>query len=159
MPVFDLKNATLEILDGSTNSLEIKLGDGTFSFSETQNREYIMNRGKLYSVRDGDETPVDISFNFIWEYLKADTGNPPSVRDALYKINNASTWVSSDSDACNPYAVDLRLTLDHPCTEDKKEVYYFSDFRQEKLDFDAKGNSVSCSGKSNATRATVTRTT
>lgn len=157
MPVFDLKNATLVIKDGSTNSLEIKLGDGTCTFSETLIREYIMNRGKLYSVRNGDEAPVDLSFSFLWEYLKGDTGNPPSVRDVLYKEGNASNWVSTDSDPCTPYCVDLVMTLDQPCAEDKSEVYTFSDFRHEKLDFDAKANSVNCSGKCNITRVSIAR--
>lgn len=157
MPVFDLKNATIELLDGSTNSLEIKLGSGSLNHTETMNREYIMDRGRLYSVRDGDEAPVDVSFDFIWEYLRSSSGKPPSVRDVLYRINNASGWVSSDPDGCSPYCVDIRLTLAQPCLTDEKEVIYLQHFRFEKFDFNTKDSTVSCSGKCNITRATVTR--
>lgn len=158
MAVFDLKNAVIEFLDGSTNSLEAKLGGGNLTFDETVNREYIMDRGKLYSVRNGDEAPLDVSFDCIWEYLKSDTGLPPSMRDVLYNINNASTWVSSDPDTCNPYCIDIRITLDQPCLADKKEVIFLQHFRHEKLSFSAKDSTIACSGKCNVTRANVTRT-
>ena len=67
-PVFaqiDLKKATVWLKDGATpqNTLEIKVGEGNLTYSEKVNREYTLNRGILDKVRDGDQTPMDVSFD------------------------------------------------------------------------------------------------
>lgn len=160
MPVFDLKNATIRIKDGTSptpNNIEIKMGEGTLSYTEKKNRVYKKDRGKLYQVMEGDEEPVDITIDGIWEYLKADTGNPPTIEDALKKRGEAASWVSTDSDLCAPYAVDLEIEFIPPCVADKKEIILLSDFRYEELAHNAKEANISIRGKANVTEATITR--
>ena len=110
----DLKDVTFKIKDGTTptpNEVEIKIGEGTLTYTERQNMDYTLNRGTLDEVREGDEVPMDVKFEFTWEYIKANTtsGGTPTIEDALKQIGNAVAWVSSDADTCRPYAVDLEI--------------------------------------------------
>jgi len=157
MSVLDLKNAAFSIKGGgSSDKVTVKLFQGTLSFNETKNREYISDRGKLSGVKDGEEVPMDVNFSFIWEYLKAASGDPATVEDALKKRGVAAGWQSTDSDTCAPYCVDLELVVTEPCTEGNVTTYLFPEFRYEKLDHDAKNASVACSGKCNVTEPTIT---
>lgn len=141
---------------GKQESIEIVIGTGNMTFDETRNMEYTLNRGILDDVREGDQVPVDVSFQFTWDYIKG-TGLVPSVSDALKKEGAASTWESSDTDSCKPYAVDLTVVYTPTCAGGVIETITLPDFRYEKLSFDPKAGSVSVSGKCNVTRATVVR--
>ena len=120
MAQIDLKNATIKLKDGTSptpNELSINIGEGELTFTETKNREYTLNRGALDGVRDGDEAPVDVSLDFIWEYLKGPTsastgisGGIPTPEDCFKQRGGAVNWVSSDTDdVCQPYAVDIEI--------------------------------------------------
>lgn len=139
------------------NWIEVKIGEGTLTYSEKRNMQYTLNRGVLDEVREGDEVPMDVKFDFVWDYIKgpAVAGNP-TVTDALNKINLASTWVSSDSDSCRPYAVDLVVLYVPACTGDQEEIT-LPDFRWEDLSHDLKAGTISCSGKCNVKKAVPVR--
>ncbi len=161
MADFNLKNAVLKIKDGTAvtpNELTVKLGDGNLSISEKKNREYRMNRGLLDTVRDGDDVPLEVSFDFRWQYLKASTGDPVSIRDALTKTGEAADWVTTDSDTCAPYAVDLEFIWTPACAADDIETVTLPDFRYEDISYDAKAGTISVSGKCNVTVPTIART-
>lgn len=145
-------------ITGPENSITVKVGDGTLTFSEKRNMTYTLDRGVLDEVKEGDEVPMEVKFDFVWDYIKGSSValSPPSVSDALKKQGLASTWVSSDTDACKPYAVDLIVLYVPQCTGDQEEIT-LQDFRWESLDFDLKAGTVSCSGKCNKKTATVVR--
>ena len=155
----DLKDAVLTIQDGGAEYIEVKIGAGNLTYSEKVTREYTLDRGLLDEVRDGDEVPMDIRFDFVWEYIKdSSSGATPTVEDALKRIGAAADWVSTDADACRPYAVDLVITYTPtPSTCGDKEIITLSDFRYESLDHDLRAGTVAVTGKSNATMATVVR--
>lgn len=141
---------------GKVNELEVKIGTGTLSFSEKRNMEYTLDRGVISEVREGDEVPMDVKMDFVWEYLKG-TGSVPSVEDALKKRGAAASWRSSDTDACRPYAVNVVIMYVPDCGGGDQEEIILPDFRYESLDHDARGGAVACSGKCNATEPLVTR--
>lgn len=141
---------------GKVNEITVKVGEGTLTYSEKRNMEYTLDRGALDEVREGDEVPMDVKFDLVWEYIKGDGAGAPSVEDALKKIGDASTWRSSDTDACKPYAVDVVVEYEPDCAGDPEEIV-LPDFRWEALDHDLKAGTISCSGKCNATTADVTR--
>lgn len=166
VPVFttiDLKNATLIIQDGTpVTPLEITvtIGEGNLTYSENRNMDYILDRGILDDVREGDEVPVEVSFDFQWDYISALSASAaPTVEEALKNIGEASAWVSTDADACRPYAVDLVITyLPTPSTCGDQEIITFTDFRYESLEHDMREGTISCSGKCNALAPTAVRT-
>jgi len=157
---FDLKNATIKIIDGSgtPNELTVNIGEGSISYTERRNMNYRRNRGKLDDVVLGDEEPIDVQMDFVWEYLKADTGQTVSVEDAVKKRGEAASWTSVDSNACRPYAVDIEIELTPACSADDIETILLEDFRWEELNHNANEGSVSLSGKCNKVEATITRT-
>lgn len=156
-----LKNATLKIKDGTAvtpKEVTVKIGDGNMTWEEKRNMEYILDRGVLASVREGDDVPVDVRFDFWWEELRSSTGDTtPTPYEALKKYGAASAWVSTSADPCEPYAVDLEFTYSPPCGSAEDQVVLFSDFRYESLSCDPKAGTVACTGKANITAPTLTR--
>lgn len=147
-------NAVITVLP---HELEVKVGEGNCQWTEKRNVVYTKDRGRLSTVKLGDEDPVDVSFDFIWEFIKADTAKVPTIEDVLKKRGEASNWVSSATDTCEPYAVDIIIEYDTPCTTDVNEIIYLSDFRYEDLKHDLRAGQIACTGKCNITEATTVR--
>ncbi len=137
--------------------LEIKIGEGDLNFSETREFIYDLDRDQLDSVRQGQDQPMSVDLAFTFEYVTAETDNPPTPVDALKRIGPASEWVSSSSDLCEPYAVDVYVEHCVPCGTDEDQDILLPDFRYENLDFSIQDASISVSGQCNATEATSTR--
>jgi len=159
MAQFDLKNAIVRLVDGTSpaNSLDIKIGEGTVTFDETVVREYVRDRGVLDTVRNGQQEPMDVRLDLLWEFLKGETTTLITPEDALKKRGGAASWTSSDSDQCAPFALDIEIWYDPLCSTDMIEQIILPDFRYEKLSHDTKAGTIQCSGKCNATEATITR--
>ncbi len=141
--------------------LEIKVGDGTITWSEKKPREYIKDRGKLDEVRDGDEEPMDVNINLQYEELTASNPltDPPTPEDALKKRGAAADWNSTDTtDPCAPFCIDIRIDHIPPnCTSLKKERVILPMFYYNQLDHDPKAGTIVVAGQCNATEAEVTR--
>jgi len=153
----DLKNVTFYIRDGSMpyNEIEIKIGEGNFTYTENYEREYNLDRGRLDEVRNGDEQPMDVVFDFVWDYIEGTTGTGcvPTVEDALKRRGCAADWISTDDDQCAPYAVDIVIDNNPDCVtdvQDSREILTFPDFRVDTLAHDADAGSVSATGRCNA---------
>lgn len=149
--------ASTDPVEAIGNMLEVKIGEGTLTYSEKRAVTYVLNRGKIYTVKLGDDSPVEVSLDFIWEFLRAATGDPPTVEEALKNIGEASDWVSSSSDPCEPYAVNITICYVPPCGD--SERIELADFRWESLDHDLKAGQVSVKGNCNIAFATVTHGT
>jgi len=139
-------------------SLEVNIGEGNLTYSEKRELLYELNRGALDSVREGDEQPVEVSMDFVWEFITAVTGSgTPTIEDALKNRGEASTWESSSADPCEPYAVDIMVEYVPPCGGVDPEVITLPDFRYESLDHNFTDAQISCQGKCNTVEAAVTR--
>lgn len=143
---------------GEVETITVKIGAGTLTYSEKRNMEYTLDRGTLDEVREGDEVPMDVKFDFVWEYIKGGLGmsDPPSVEDALKQIGNASAWESSDADTCRPYAVNLVIEY-FPLCDGDSEIITLKDYRYEELAHDLKAGTISSTGKCNHKTADVVR--
>lgn len=159
MAQIDLKEARIYIKDGDGNELEVTIGEGNLNYTENKPREYKPNRGILNEVRNADQAPMNVTFDFVWEYLKGSStsGAAPTIEDALKQRGNASDWVSSDSDVCRPYAVDLVILYQPDCATGDQEEITLPDFRYETLAHDLRAGTVAATGQCNATEATVVR--
>lgn len=163
----DLKDATLTLQDGTTPtalSIEIKIGEGNLTYDESKNIEYTLNRGLLDEVREGDQVPMDVSFDLIWEFITGNVdsgGVPPTVEDAFKNRANAATWLSTDGDACRPFALDVIINHVPSCgaaaPRQEQEVITLPDFRYEQLSHDLRAGTIAVSGRCNAKEATVVR--
>ncbi len=139
------------------HAVTITVGEGTLTFTEKRNMTYTKNRGVLDTVREGDEEPMDVKFDFTWEFLTTGTGEAITIEDALKKRGGAALWASSSEDPCEPYSVDITIVYTPPCSSAEIETIVLKDFRWEQLDHDLKAGTVSATGKCNVKEAVVTR--
>ena len=142
--------------------IEAKLGDGNLTYSKTKNREYILNRGVIDEVRNGDEAPIDVSLNAQWQFITGHSSDPggglPTIEDVLDNVGLASSWISSDlDDPCRPYCIDIEIVNEPVCDTVQGEYVLLKHFRYEKLDHDAKAGSIATTGKCNIQTPVVTR--
>lgn len=158
MATINIKNTTIILRGGVFGQyIAIKIGNGNLTYDEKRAMEYIKDRGILDTVREGDDDPMDVRFDFQWIHITAANGDTvPTIEDALKQRGPASTWVSSSSDLCEPYAVDIVLK-DLPCASDTPETLILPDFRYEALNHDLKAATMACSGKCNAKQAIPSR--
>ena len=156
-----LRDVTLTLRDGSTptpNELEIQVGDGNITWTEQRPLEYINDRDKLDDRRLAPEVPLEVNLTVKWEYYRGDGAGDPSPMDVFYFENDASAWVSTDSDPCRPKCVDLIIENIPDCIGTaKKETYVFPKFFAENVDFDISAGQLSVRGTCLATRVTTTR--
>jgi hypothetical protein len=157
MARFDLKKAIIKFKDGGAEEVTVKVGEGNVSWSEKKNREYILDRGIIDQVRDGDQEPMEISLDIEWDFIKSSVSEPPTLYEILKNSGNASNWVTSGSDPCAPFAVDIEITYTPNCTGVETETILLPEYRYESLDFDANAGTISTSGMCNVQSVTATR--
>ncbi len=139
------------------HQLQVRIGEGNLQWTEKRAVVYTKDRGILDTVKLGDQDPVEVKLDATWVFLKASSGRTPTIEDVLKHRGEAATWVTSSSDACEPYAVDLVAVYTPPCTTDQIETYTLNDFRYEDIGHDLKTGQLSLSGKCNTIEATVSR--
>jgi hypothetical protein len=149
-----------QVFNFGGRSLEIKVGEGNLTYDEKRNMEYKKDRGKLDTVRAGDEEPIDVRLDIQWEWLSAGGSDVfPTPEEVLKNEGLASTWLSSATDPCEPYAIDIVIDYDPDCSGVDGERITLSDYRWESLNHDLKAGTLATSGKCNVTRATKERVT
>lgn len=138
----DLKFATLTVKDGGTGAgVELKIGEGNLTFSESRTVEYTLDRGLLDEVREGDQVPVEVSFDLIWDTMKGGD---------IKKIITGVGFTSTDTDACRPYACDIEVVYTpSPSGCGTSSTVTLPDFRWEKCDSDLRAGTLSFTGKCN----------
>lgn len=136
-------------------SVEYKVGDGTLTWSESQQFEYTENKGDLDGVKENDEVPVTLDTSFTWEEFRAvmSSGSPTAV-DALLQIGEASGWTSTSDDTtgCSPYCVDLEIEINPNCGNQKKEYIVFEEFNWDDIAPNYKDGKVAFKGSANRVR-------
>ena len=132
------------------NNITVKIGEGNLTYSEKRPVEFKLDRGNLDTVREADQEPIDVSFDFTWEYISAESGaSVPTIEDALKRLDNASTWLNAASDPCRPPSVNISVDNDPSCASVEKEVTEITEFYHETLDHDIDAGQVSCAGRAN----------
>ena len=192
MPKRNLRNSWLYIGDATSsvaggvmtgNYVEVKIGEGNVQWTEAKSPEYQLDRGRIIdttngttdivvgSVITGDEQPMDISFDIMFEYYSGTaTINPiealKGVKVENYDDVTAKTrpagvlsggalgnWVAADTaDPCAPWSVNIFLKFDPICggVGNTDEWIKFPIFRWENLSFSLSDGQISVSGKSQA---------
>jgi len=135
------------------HSLEIKIGEGNLTYSEKRPVEFKRDRGSLDTVKNADEEPMDVKFDATWEWLRADTGAAVTIEDALKNRGEASDWLTTADDTCQPYCVDIEIWNAAGCSVDDDEIILLEEFYYESLDHDLREGTISCSGRCNRTEA------
>lgn len=165
MAVIDLKEVTIKIKDGTTptpKELEVKLGEGNMTYTINRQYDYILDKGLLDAVREGDQVPMDVSFNATYEYYTG-VAPTPTIAEALEGVGVAASegWISSDTvDPCNPYAVDIEIVNAPNCTAaNSTETLTIPHFRVETITGDLDAGQFSFAGRANVVRPSAVRST
>ncbi len=137
--------------------IEIKVGDGNVTYTENRNYEYMLDRGDLDTVREGDQAPLDVRLECTYEHITTGTSETVSPLDALKGVGGASEWVTSATDVCEPYAIDIEVEHDPPCGTIQTEITFFPDFRADTKEVNLKDATISLTGKCNVIEPAVTR--
>lgn len=147
------------IISFTGHTVEATLGEGNLTYNEQREMEYRLDRGTLDTVREGDDQPMEVALDFVWEFLTAGSADTlPTLEDAIKQRGLAADWVSSDTaDPCAPYAVDIEIEHDPGCGAEQREIILLPDFRWESLDHNASDAQISMSGRCNAKEAVISR--
>lgn len=147
------------VITFTAQELNIKIGDGDLKYTENLSYVYDLDRGILDDVRLGDDAPMDLSLDFVYEHITTGTAETISPMDALKQIGGASGWLSSATDQCQPYSVDLLIIYTPPCGTSQIETTLFPDVRADKREVSFKDSKISLTAKCFAIEPIVTRGT
>jgi len=141
----------------AAQEVEVKLGDGNMTWSINKEYEYLLDRGNLDTVREGDQQPLDVTLDSVYEHITTGTSETISPYDAMNGVGDASEWVSSSSDLCEPYSVDLEIFQTLSCGTAQDETTLLPEFRYDTLETDLSAATISFTGRCNTVAPTVTR--
>lgn len=145
------------VLTFAAQELVIKIGDGDLSYTETDEFNYDLDRGDLDTVRQGNQVPMQVSLNFVYEHATTGTGETIAPMDAIKRRGSAAEWVSASADKCEPYCVDVVVEHTPPCGTAERERTTFPDFRSESREVAFADSNVSVTGRCNAVEPIVER--
>ena len=137
--------------------VSVTIGEGNLNYTEAQEMEYIRDRGVLDTVRQGEDVPVEVTMDFSYTFVTTGTSETITPVDALKGIGGASEWVTSSSDLCEPYAVDIEIARALSCGSTEDENTLLSDYRWESLEYSLRDATISGTGKCNITDASQSR--
>ncbi len=143
-------------LDGQ-KFITVKIGEGNLTYSEKRAVEFTRDRGILDTVRTADEDPIDVSIDAIWEYITASSGIAATIEDTLKQTGEASSWVSTADDQCQPYCVDIEVHNAPACSGIEDELLTLEEFYYETLDHDLREATIASSGRCNRKVITARR--
>jgi len=139
--------------------LEIKVGEGNLTYTEHNEYQYLLDRGDLDTVREGNQVPMDLKLECVFEHITTGTSEEMSPLDALKGVGAADTWVNASADPCEPYCIDIIVLHTPPCGAVQLERVTFPDFRSEQREINYKDATFAITGKCKAVEPTVVRET
>jgi hypothetical protein len=146
-----------DVITFQAQELQVTIGEGNLTWTEAKEYEYLLDRGDLDTVKEGDEQPLEVSLEFVYDHVTTGTGESVTPVDAVKGTGGADEWVSSSSDLCEPYAVDMVIRHCVPCGTDEDEEITFPDFRYESLEYDLSEATIAVSGRCNVSEASSIR--
>lgn len=147
LPVLTASVADNEVVTIGPRFIEVVMAEGNLTYEKKRKMEYVRNKRRISFVRTGDEEPMDVSLDALWEYLSSVAGEDPTIEDALLQENQAVTWVTSGTDPCEPYCVDIEVDYVPDCdAADSKERITLKEYRWESLNHNLKEGTIATKG-------------
>lgn len=139
--------------------VEVKVGEGNIEHTKNKDPQIDTDRGVLDGARAGNEQPMDVSFSFVYDWLRSSTTDTPTVDEVLEREGEAADWTNAAADPCEPYQVTLKV-IDAPnCGSQQAEIIIFPYFLPQSINPSVEAASVSVSGVCVATKPIVRRVT
>lgn len=137
--------------------IEAKIGEGNIEHTKNKDPQVDTDRGNLDGARRGNEQPMDVSFAFVYDWLRSSTPNTPTVDEALEQEGEAADWLTAAADPCEPYQVTLKVIDSPDCGSEQAEIIIFPYFLPQNINASVEAASVSVSGICVATKPIVRR--
>lgn len=137
--------------------LEAKIGEGNIEHTKNKDPQIDLDRGILDGARAGSEQPMEVSFSYVYDWLKASSGDPITVDEALEQEGDASDWISAAADPCEPYQVTIKVIDKPPCGSEEAEVILYKYFMPRTINASVEAASVTVTGVCVATKPTKYR--
>ena len=145
-----------DVVNFLPQQLTIKIGDGNITYTEHKEYQYLLDKGDLDTVREGNSVPMDVKLDCVYEHITTGTTEAISPMDALKQVGGAAAWVTTGP-ACEPYSVDVVVDHEPDCGTEESELTVFPDFRADTKEINFKDATISVSGKCNVTEPIVSR--
>jgi hypothetical protein len=138
---------------------EVKVGEGNIEHTKNKDPQIDTDRGVLDGARAGTEQPMDVSFGFVYDWLRSSTVDQPTIDEVLEREGEAADWSNAAADECEPYQVTLKVIDAPDCGSAKAEVMIFRYFLPQTIVASVEAASVTVSGLCVATKPDVYRVT
>lgn len=158
-----LRNCQFVLLGGTPlfSQHTLHIGNGNLTYEEKRQMVYIKDKGILSGVRQGEDEPIDVKFDFNWVFLVSASGDVelPSIEEII-KGTGAAVGVvtTTGNDPCEPYCIDILIKNIVNCGTTYNEWITLKEFRWETLNHDPKNGQVACSGKCKTVSPIILRT-
>lgn len=146
-----------DVIQFYPQTVELKIGEGNVEYSETQEAIVDTDRGLLDGMRAGTDQPLTWSASFVYNWMRASSGDPITVYEALKQKGDASTWVNSSVDKCEPYQFDFYMIDTPPCGSEEVEITIFRYSRVTSINPSVEAASVSLDATSKSTEPEIVR--
>lgn len=137
--------------------ITMKVGEGNIEHTKNKDPQIDTDRGLLDGARAGTEQPMEVSFNYVYDWLKASSGDPVTVDEALEQEGDAADWISAAADPCEPYQVTIKVIDSPPCGSEQAEIILYKYFMPRSINASVEAASVSVTGVCVATKPTKHR--
>ena len=135
----------------------VKIGEGNLTYTEHRDYQYLLDRGYLDTVREPKDVPMDVKVDAVYEHVASRSGELVTPVEALDGAGNASEWVSSSPDQCEPYCIDLEVDYEPPCAPSQAELSVFPMFRAETREMNFNAATINLTGKCFVKTPIITR--
>lgn len=137
--------------------IEMKVGEGNIEHTKNKDPQIDTDRGILDGARAGTEQAMEVSFSYVYDWLKSSSGDPITVDEALEQEGDASDWISAAADPCEPYQVTIKVIDKPPCGSEEAEVILYKYFMPRTINASVEAAAVSVTGVCVATKPTKYR--
>lgn len=137
--------------------VEVKVGEGDIEHTKNKDPQIDTDRGALDGARSGNEQAMEVSFAFVYDWLRSSTTDAPTVDEVLEREGEAADWTNAAADTCEPYQVTLKVIDAPDCGSEQAEIIIYPYFLPTSISASVEAASVSVSGLCVATKPTVRR--
>jgi hypothetical protein len=149
--------ANNDVITFYPRKIEVKVGEGNIEHTKNKDPQIDLDRGVIDGARKGNEQAMDVSFAFVYDWLRSSTVDTPTADEVLEREGEAADWSNAAADECEPYQVTLKV-IDAPnCGTEKAEIIIYPYFLPQTINASVEAASVSVSGVCVTTKPSVTR--
>jgi hypothetical protein len=137
--------------------LEINVGEGNATHTENKDPQIDLNRGLIDGARAGNEQPMEFASEFVYDWLRASSGNEVTPYEVLNQLGEGANWHTTADDPCEPFCIDVFILDAPPCGSEQVEMIFFRKFNLQSMTSSVEGANVTFNGICTAQKPDIYR--